>query len=332
MNNTLLKVKDLKKHYPIKKGILGGEIGAIKAVDGVSFEVKRGETFSIVGESGCGKTTTGMCLNNLIEPTSGEIYFNDKQVSFRQKKDFQEVRKNMQVIFQDPYSSLNPKHSIQRIISEPLVINKMGTKSEIEDRVQSLIRLVGLDSYHLNRYPHELSGGQKQRVGIARALALNPDLIICDEPVSALDVSIQSQILNLFEELQEKFNLTYIFISHDLSVVEHISDRVAVMYLGKIVEQGTREEIFNDPKHPYTQALLSSVPVAKPKSKNNRTRIVLEGDPPSPQNPPSGCHFHERCPVKIEACKKAYPDMREVNNLHKVACHLVSENLSITTQ
>ena len=327
MNNTLLKVTDLKKHFPVSKGLFGGEKGAIKAVDGVSFEVKRGETFSIVGESGCGKTTTGMCLNNLIEPTSGEIYFNGKQVSYHKKKDFKEVRKNMQVIFQDPYSSLNPKHSIQRIISEPLVINKMGNKSEIEDRVLTLIRLVGLDSYHLDRYPHELSGGQRQRVGIAKALALNPDLIICDEPVSALDVSIQSQILNLFEELQEKFNLTYIFISHDLSVVEHISDRVAVMYLGKVVEQGTREDIFNHPQHPYTQALLSSVPIAKPKSKNNRKRIVLEGDPPSPQNPPSGCHFHERCPVKVAACAKIYPEMKAVTNQHQVACHMVSENL-----
>lgn len=328
MNDNLLTVKNLKKYYPINSGILGGHTGDVKAVDGVSFEVKKGETFSIVGESGCGKTTTGMCLNNLIKPTSGEIKFHGYPISGKNDRKSKEMRKNMQVIFQDPYSSLNPKHTIQRIISEPLVINRRGSKLEIEERVLELIRLVGLDSHHLHRYPYELSGGQKQRIGIARAIALNPELIICDEPVSALDVSIQSQILNLFEELQQKLNLTYVFISHDLSVVEHISDRVAVMYLGKIVEQGTREEIFNNPQHPYTKALLSSVPIAKPKHKNTRTRIILKGDPPSPKNPPKGCHFHTRCPIKVGACEEKYPEMVEVNEQHMTACHLVEKDLS----
>ncbi len=322
--NQLLVVKGLKKYYPVKNGFFGGATKTIKAVDGVNFEVKKGETFSIVGESGCGKSTTGMCLNHLISPTSGEIYFNGKTFKNSKNKEIKELRRQMQVIFQDPYSSLNPKHTIKRIISEPLVINRMGSKSEIEDRVRSLISLVGLGEHHLNRYPHELSGGQKQRIGIARALALNPELIICDEPVSALDVSIQSQILNLFEELQEKLNLTYIFISHDLSVVEHISDRVAVMYLGKIVEQGTREKIFSNPQHPYTQALLSSVPIADPKLKKSKNRIILKGDPPSPKNPPKGCHFHTRCPYKVDACEASYPVMKKVSEGHQAACHLLT--------
>ena len=324
LKDKLLKVNNLKKYYLIKNDFFGGKSRFIKAVDGISFEVEKGETFSIVGESGCGKSTTGMCLNGLVRPTSGEIQFNGNTVSGKSRHQVRKLRKNMQVIFQDPYSSLNPKHTIKRIISEPLIINRKGPKSEVEDRVSSLVSLVGLGSHHLYRYPHELSGGQRQRVGIARALALNPQIVICDEPVSALDVSIQSQILNLFEELQQKLNLTYIFISHDLSVVEHISDRVAVMYLGKIVEQGTKEEIFNNPQHPYTQALLSSVPIANPKLKNEKTRIILKGDPPSPKNPPKGCHFHTRCPYKIEVCTKSYPIMKKINDHHQASCHLLT--------
>jgi oligopeptide/dipeptide ABC transporter ATP-binding protein len=321
----LLRVTDLRKHFPINNGLLGGQTGTTKAVDGVSFSVNKGETFSIVGESGCGKSTTGMCLNRLIEPTSGEIIFNGQQVMNKSYQQLREVRKDMQVIFQDPYSSLNPKHTIKQIVSEPLVINGIGSKSEREDRVASLLQLVGLGSHYLDRYPHEFSGGQRQRIGIARALALNPKLIICDEPVSALDVSIQSQILNLLEELQQKLGLTYIFISHDLSVVEHISERVAVMYLGRIVEQGPREEIFENPQHPYTKALLSSVPMADPKRKKNKQRIILKGDVPSPKNPPKGCHFHTRCPISIDSCSETYPEMSVIGNGHRAACHLLEK-------
>lgn len=319
----LLVVKDLKTHYPIRNGLLGGQTGSIKAVDGVSFTVKKGETFSIVGESGCGKSTVGMSILRLTEPTSGEVIFNDKNVLEKNKHELKAIRRDMQVIFQDTYSSLNPKHTIKKILSEPLVINRKMTKEEREERVIELLRLVGLGPHHLNRFPHEFSGGQRQRIGIARALALNPKLIICDEPVSALDVSIQSQILNLLEDLQQKLKLTYIFISHDLSVVEHISDRVAVMYLGKIVEMGKREEIFNHPQHPYTKALLSSVPIADPKLKNKRERIILKGDVPSPKNPPKGCHFHARCPFKMEKCEEAYPSYVHVSSEHRVACHLL---------
>jgi oligopeptide/dipeptide ABC transporter ATP-binding protein len=319
----LLVVQDLKKHFPIKGGILGGETGSVKAVDGVSFTLKKGETFSIVGESGCGKSTTGMCLLRLTEPSSGQVYFNGQNVLEQDAKALRSIRRDMQVIFQDPYSSLNPKHTIKQIISEPFRINRTIPKSEIEDRVVSLMQLVGLRPNQLNRFPHEFSGGQRQRIGIARALALHPKLIVCDEPVSALDVSIQSQILNLLEDLQQQFNLTYIFISHDLSVIEHISDRVAVMYLGKIVEMGEREQIFSNPQHPYTKALLSSVPLAEPKSKSNRQRIFLSGDVPNPRNPPKGCHFHTRCPVRTERCMQDPPTLQEVTSGHHVSCHLI---------
>lgn len=323
-SDVLLEVKNLKKHFPIKGNVFNKSKQVLKAVDGVSLQVKKGETFSLVGESGCGKSTTGQCLLRLIEPTSGEILFNGKNVlAIKDKKEMQEFRRNIQIIFQDPYSSLNPKHTIKQILSEPFIINKVIPKDEIEERVVSLLKLVGLGPHHLHRYPHEFSGGQRQRIGIARALALNPQLIICDEPVSALDVSIQSQILNLLKSLQQQFHLTYIFISHDLSVVEHISDRVAVMYLGKIVEAGTREKIFKEPKHPYTQALLSSVPIPDPKKKNLKTRIILEGDLPSPKNPPKGCYFYSRCPVKTEKCKDIYPEFKEVSKQHQVACHLI---------
>jgi peptide/nickel transport system ATP-binding protein/oligopeptide transport system ATP-binding protein len=317
----LLTVNHLKKHYPMKKDLFGKKNEVVKAVDGVSFTVYKGETFSIVGESGCGKTTTGMCLNRLIEPTSGDVLFEGENVVTYSHKQMKKIYRNMQIIFQDPYSSLNPKFTIQRIISEPLVINRYGSKSDIRDRVRALLELVGLRPEYMNRYPHELSGGQKQRVGIARALALNPKLIICDEPVSALDVSIQAQIVNLLKDLQEQLGLTYIFISHDLSVVELISDRIAVMYLGKIVEQGTRDEIFNNPQHPYTKVLLSSIPVADPKAKKNRERIILKGDMPSPKNPPKGCHFHTRCPFTTEICVESYPEHTSVTSTHSVACH-----------
>ncbi|PWA08759.1 hypothetical protein DCC39_14220 [Pueribacillus theae] len=323
--DVLLDVKNLKKYFSEKGNLLRKSQNKIKAVDNISFQVKRGETFSIVGESGCGKSTTGLCLLRLTEPTSGEVIFNGKDIlAISNKKEMLDYRRNIQIIFQDPYSSLNPKHTVKQILSEPFIINQTVSKDEIEERVISLLKLVGLDTYHLNRYPHEFSGGQRQRIGIARALALNPQLIICDEPVSALDVSIQSQILNLLRTLQQKLNLTYIFISHDLSVVERISDRVAVMYLGKIVELGTREQIFNDPKHPYTKALLSSVPIADPKMKKLKNRIVLEGDLPSPNNPPKGCYFYSRCPVKMEKCKEIYPTVQQVSELHQVSCHLVS--------
>lgn len=319
----LLVVNDLKKHYPIKNGIFGKKTGEIKAVDGVSFTVKKGETFCIVGESGCGKSTVGMSLLRLIEPTSGNVLYNDKDMVTNSKSELRELRKHIQIIFQDTYSSLNPKHTIKKIISEPLVINTKMTNSEIEDRVIELLNVVGLSSLHLDRYPHEFSGGQRQRIGIARALALNPELIVCDEPVSALDVSIQSQILNLLEELQEKFKLTYIFISHDLSVVEHISDQVAVMYLGRVVEIGSREEVFQNTQHPYTKALMSSVPIADPKLKDKKQRIILTGDVPSPKNPPKGCHFHTRCPFKTEKCEEVYPEFKNISDTHKAACHLI---------
>ncbi len=322
-SDELLVVKDLKKHYPVRGGLFGGQTGTVKAVDGVSFTVKKGETFSIVGESGCGKSTTGMCLLRLTEPTSGQVLFDGQDVMSKSSSALRSLRRNMQVIFQDPYSSLNPKLTVKQIISEPYLINKTVPKNEIDDRVHSLIKLVGLRADQLNRYPHEFSGGQRQRIGIARALALNPKLIVCDEPVSALDVSIQSQILNLLEDLQQKFDLTYIFISHDLSVVEHISDRVAVMYLGRIVEIGDREHIFGSPEHPYTKALLSSVPLADPKLKTGRQRIILSGDVPNPRNPSAGCHFHTRCPMKTDKCMESTPILNEISHGHQVACHLV---------
>ncbi|WP_223588345.1 ABC transporter ATP-binding protein [Neobacillus bataviensis] len=319
----LLDVKNLTKYYPIKGNFFGKSKEVIKAVDGVSFQVKKGETFSIVGESGCGKSTTGMSLLRLTDATSGEIVFDQKNVLEMKKYEMQEYRKNIQVIFQDPYSSLNPKHSIKKILSEPFVINQTLSKTELEEKIISLLRLVGLDIHHLHRYPHEFSGGQRQRIGIARALALNPQIIVCDEPVSALDVSIQSQILNLLKSLQQKLGLTLIFISHDLSVVEHISDRIAVMYLGKIVETGTREEIFNNPQHPYTKALLSSVPIADPKQKKMKHRINIEGDIPSAKNPPKGCAFYSRCPVKMDKCNEVIPELRKVSPNHQALCHLI---------
>jgi oligopeptide transport system ATP-binding protein len=291
---TILEVKHLVKHFPITKGfIFQKQVGAVKAVDDVSFSIRQGETLGLVGESGCGKTTTGRVILRLMEPTSGEVQFENQNIFKLGKEELRRMRRNMQIIFQDPYSSLNPRMTVGDIIGEPLEIHNLARGKEKVRRVQELLEVVGLSPYHANRYPHEFSGGQRQRIGIARALAVNPKLIICDEPVSALDVSIQAQVLNLLQELQREFGLTYLFIAHDLSVVKHISDRIAVMYLGKIVEIATAEELFANPQHPYTEALLSAVPIPDPTMR--RERIILPGDVPSPVNPPKGCRFHTRC-------------------------------------
>ncbi|MDP2858421.1 MAG: dipeptide ABC transporter ATP-binding protein [Bacillota bacterium] len=318
--NVLVEVKDLKKHFPITGGVFSRVVGHVKAVDGVSFQIRKGETLGLVGESGCGKTTLGRVVLRLAEPTSGEALFEGKDVFSLGKEEMRKLRREMQIIFQDPYASLNPRMTVGDIIGEPLEIHGVATGAQKEARVRDLLDVVGLASYHIRRYPHEFSGGQRQRIGIARALALNPKLIICDEPVSALDVSIQSQILNLLEDLQGQFGLTYLFIAHNLSVIKHISDRVAVMYLGKIVEMTNEAELFRNPKHPYTEALLSAVPVPNPEIK--RQRIVLEGDVPSPVNPPSGCRFHTRCRIAQEICKQKEPPWEEKSPDHWYTCHL----------
>lgn len=320
-NKPLLEVKNLVKHFPITKGIIfSKQVGAVKAVDGISFTVNRGETLGLVGESGCGKTTTGRVILRLIEPTSGEVWFDGKNVPELRKDELRELRKDMQIIFQDPYASLNPRMTVGDIIAEPLHIHGLAKGKEREKRVQKLLDVVGLSSFHARRFPHEFSGGQRQRIGIARALAVNPKLIICDEPVSALDVSIQAQVINLLQDLQKEFGLTYLFIAHDLSVVKHISDRVAVMYLGKIMELADKERLYANPKHPYTQALLSAIPIADPTVK--KERIILKGDVPSPINPPSGCRFHTRCPYAMDICKQVEPEFIDTGDGHFVACHL----------
>jgi oligopeptide transport system ATP-binding protein len=311
--DTLVSVRDLVKHFPVE-----GSEDVVRAVDGVSFEIFAGETLGLVGESGCGKSTVGRCLLRLIEPTSGHIYFQGADVLSLSKKELRELRREMQIIFQDPYASLNPRMKIGDIVGEPLVIHNQGTRSERRDRVAALLQRVGLDPDYMNRYAHEFSGGQRQRIGVARALALNPRLIVADEPVSALDVSVQAQVVNLLQELQQELGLTYLFISHGLAVVEHISTRVAVMYLGRIVEIASAEELYAQPLHPYTQALLSAIPIPDPKQK--RKRIVLEGDVPTPINPPSGCRFRTRCPIAIEDCAHIDPQLREVSPGHHVAC------------
>lgn len=311
--SLLVSVRDLVKHFPVE-----GSDDVVRAVDGVSFEIFAGETLGLVGESGCGKSTVGRCLLRLIEPTSGRITFEGTDLLSIGKKELRAIRREMQIIFQDPYASLNPRMKIGDIVGEPLVIHGEGTKGERRERVAELLRRVGLDPDYMNRYAHEFSGGQRQRIGVARTLALNPKLIVADEPVSALDVSVQAQVVNLLQELQEEFKLTYLFISHGLAVVEHISTRVAVMYLGRIVEIASAADLYARPLHPYTQALLSAIPIPDPKQKRNR--IILQGDVPTPINPPSGCRFRTRCPIAIEECAQIDPDLREVAEGHHVAC------------
>lgn len=320
MAEVLLEVKDLVKHFPITKGIvISRKVGAVKAVDGVSFHINRGETLGLVGESGCGKSTTGRLILRLIEATSGEIIFEGKNILKLGREEMRELRKDMQIIFQDPYASLNPRMTVGDIIGEPMEIHRMARGREKDKRVRELLEVVGLSPFHARRYPHEFSGGQRQRIGVARALAVNPKLIICDEPVSALDVSIQAQVINLLQDLQREFGLTYLFIAHDLSVVKHISDRVAVMYLGKIVELAAKHELYNNPQHPYTEALLSAVPIPDPTKK--KQRIILEGDVPSPINPPSGCRFHTRCRYAQDICSIQDPAFVDIGDSHFVACH-----------
>ncbi len=322
MTKPLLDVKNLVKHFPIHGGILSREIDRVHAVDGVSFAVGKSETLGLVGESGCGKSTTGRCILRLIEPTSGEVWFEGKNVTAMDRNALRTMCRDMQIIFQDPFASLNPRMTVATIIGEALIIHGLAkSKRELDERVVRLLETVGLQPDHMNRYPHEFSGGQRQRIGIARALAVEPKLIVCDEPVSALDVSIQAQVINLLEDLQQEFGLTYLFIAHDLSVVEHISTRVAVMYLGRIVEIATARDLYTNPKHPYTEALLSAVPIPDPSVK--KKRIMLQGDVPNPIRPPSGCHFHTRCPVrKLPLCSTESPPLKQGANGHWVACHL----------
>ena len=321
-NNSMVRVENLVKHFPISQGVIfQRQVGAVKAVDNISFDIKEGETLGLVGESGCGKSTTGRTILQLHEPTAGKVYFENKDLTTMGESDLRKLRRDMQIIFQDPYASLNPRMTIGDIIREPLDIHRIGTSKERLERVQELLNLVRLNPFFIKRYPHEFSGGQRQRIGVARALALNPRFIVCDEPISALDVSVQAQVVNLLEELQEKFNLTYLFIAHDLSMVRHISNRIAVMYLGKLVELADKEELFYNKMHPYSIALLSAVPIPDPIKERQRKRIILEGDVPSPANPPSGCHFHTRCPIAKERCKIEDPPFEEKEPGHWVACH-----------
>lgn len=323
-NGALLRVENLKKHFPIRRGlIIQRTVGAVKAVDGISFDIKKGETLGLVGESGCGKSTTGRTILKLHEPTSGNVYYRDTNLAEISSERMRRFRRDLQIIFQDPYASLNPRMTVGKIVGEPLEVHDIGSRKERRERVRELLELVGLNPYFIDRYPHEFSGGQRQRIGVARALALEPEFIVCDEPISALDVSIQAQVVNLLQELQDRMGLTYLFIAHDLSMVRHISDRVAVMYLGKLMELAPRDELYENPLHPYTQALLSAVPIPNPKREQRRQRIILEGDVPSPANPPSGCPFHTRCPLAVEMCKNVVPEWREVSEDHWVYCHLV---------
>jgi oligopeptide transport system ATP-binding protein len=314
----LLAVRELKKHFPITKGFWSRTVGHVKAVDGVSFDILPGEVLGLVGESGCGKTTTGRCILRLIEPTSGEVEFDGQEVLELDRKGMRRLRRKMQIIFQDPYSSLNPRITVGAMLAEVLRIHKIAEGEAAQARIRQLLEVVGLFPEHANRYPHEFSGGQRQRIGIARALSVDPRFIVCDEPVSALDVSVQAQVINLLQDLQKEFDLTFLFIAHDLAVVEHISDRVAVMYLGKLMELAESDELYENPLHPYTRALLSAIPVPEPKAR--RERIELEGDVPSPANPPSGCPFHPRCPIATGECAEVVPEFRDVGNGHYVAC------------
>lgn len=324
----LVEIRDLKVHFPIHRGLLRRQTGAVRAVDGISLDIFRGETLGLVGESGCGKSTTGLAMLRLLDITAGEIRFDGRDVASLSQQELRAARRNMQMVFQDPYSSLNPRMTIGSIIVEPLNVHRVGTPAERRERVYELMRLVGLNPSFINRYPHEFSGGQRQRVGLARALATNPALIVADEPISALDVSIQAQVVNLMADLKERLGLTYVMVSHDLSMVRYISDRVAVMYLGRIVEIGERDRVFDAPAHPYTQALLSAIPSPDPKRERERRRIVLQGDVPNPANPPSGCHFHPRCPKATPLCKETDPPLRslaadtgQTGAAHGVACH-----------
>ena len=319
-NGNMVEVHNLKMYFPITRGLLRRHVGDIKAIDDITFFIKKNETLGLVGESGCGKTTVGRCILRLYKPTAGTINFDGTDISKLRDRKMKPIRRNMGAIFQDPYSSLNPRQTAGSILSDPLKTHNMASKSEMDDRIAHLFRMVGLDPRMTDRVPHEFSGGQRQRIGIARALACQPSLVICDEPISALDVSIQAQIINLLEELQEDLGLTYLFIAHDLAVVQHISDRVAVMYLGRIMELTDSEELYDNPLHPYTKALLSAVPVPNPRAEKTRQRIVLKGEVPSPANPPPGCHFHPRCELAIDDCKVQVPPLRDIGNGHYVAC------------
>jgi|CXWJ01.1.fsa_nt_gi oligopeptide transport system ATP-binding protein len=321
---VLVQVRDLKKYFPIRRGVLRRTVGHIKAVDGISFDIYQGETLGLVGESGCGKSTAGRTILQLEEPTAGTVQFADRELTEMSRTDVRKARRHMQMIFQDPYASLNPRMTVGNIISEPLTIHGLGDSAARKERVQELLRVVGLNPYFVNRYPHEFSGGQRQRIGVARALATNPSFIVADEPISALDVSIQAQVVNMLDDLKQELGLTYLFIAHDLSMVRYISDRVAVMYLGRIVELSSRNEVYDHPLHPYTQALLSAIPVPDPDKEAKRQRIILEGDVPSPANPPSGCRFHPRCAYATDVCREVDPEFRDMGTAavpHMVACH-----------
>jgi oligopeptide transport system ATP-binding protein len=323
MSKVLLKVENLKKYFPIRQGLFSRHVGDVKAVDDVSFELFEGETLGIVGESGCGKSTTGRAIMRLHEPTSGSVIFDEVDLTKLNNEQMRTARRDIQMVFQDPYASLNPRHTVEKILEEPLIVHEIGNSVERKKKVKEYLEIVGLSSYHAKRYPHQFSGGQRQRIGIARALMTNPKLIIADEPVSALDVSIQAQVLNLMQKLQDDLKLTYIFIAHDLGVVRHISDRVAVMYLGRLVELAESESLYSKPLHPYSQALLSAVPIPDPQFE--REQLILKGDIPSPSNPPTGCTFHTRCPHAMEHCKLVVPQLQQVKPGHSVACHLYND-------